>query len=397
MRTYIIYLVLTGKRLLHQLPYLIAGAAITVFLIGTAAFSGSKLLYGEKALQKIEVGVVLPEDDMLSEKVTKMIASFDSVESLCDFKYLESDEAFKLMKNGELQAVLEVPYGMAGGILDGTNQPATIWFSGESGIEGTVFRELSDSGSSILGTPQAAIYAADEFLKNNGFSEQIFLAEQDLNRIFLRYAMSRESLYRNKTISAAGDVSTAVFYGISGIVFMMILIGISAAGFLIPHEKTLEQSLGRLGIGRWYQLFCKMLWMTVFLMAVTTPGYIYAVRIGYAHIGNEEIAVCLLVCMAISAWITLFYEACKNTAAAIFTLFVVNTIFLFMSGGIIPSVFLPEIVEKIGNKTVVALFMDGVRFVASGEETGTISILYKLTISVFVFYILAFAAGKRRS
>ena len=126
MRTYMIYLLLTGKRLLRQLPYFLAGLAVMVLLVGMAAFSASKVLYGETSLKKIEVGVVLPEDDALSEKITKMIASLDSVESLCDFSYLEHDEAFQKMKSGELQAVFEVPSGMARGILDGTNQPATM-------------------------------------------------------------------------------------------------------------------------------------------------------------------------------------------------------------------------------------------------------------------------------
>ena len=168
MRTYMIYLLLTGKRLLRQLPYFLAGLAVMVLLIGMAAFSASKVLYGETSLKKIEVGVVLPEDDALSEKITKMIASLDSVESLCDFSYLEHDEAFQKMKSGELQAVFEVPSGMARGILDGTNQPATIWFPDESGLEGTVFRELAESGSSMLGTSQAAIYAANKIFKYPG-------------------------------------------------------------------------------------------------------------------------------------------------------------------------------------------------------------------------------------
>ena len=103
MRTYMIYLLLTGKRLLRQLPCFLAGLAVMVLLVGMAAFSASKVLYGETSLKKIEVGVVLPEDDALSEKITKMIASLDSVESLCDFSYLEHDEAFQKMKSGELQ------------------------------------------------------------------------------------------------------------------------------------------------------------------------------------------------------------------------------------------------------------------------------------------------------
>ena len=77
MRTYMIYLLLTGKRLLRQLPYFLAGLAVMVLLVGMAAFSASKVLYGETSLKKIEVGVVLPEDDALSEKITKMIASLE--------------------------------------------------------------------------------------------------------------------------------------------------------------------------------------------------------------------------------------------------------------------------------------------------------------------------------
>ncbi|MFQ8843295.1 MAG: hypothetical protein ACLR8P_22970 [Clostridium fessum] len=42
---------------------------------------------------------------------------------------------------------------------------------------------------------------------------------------------------------------------------------------------------------------------------------------------------------------------CRSSAAAILTLFAVNVVFLFLAGGIIPSVFLPELVQKVGNMT----------------------------------------------
>ena len=370
--------------------------AVMVLLVGMAAFSASKVLYGETSLKKIEVGVVLPEDDALSEKITKMIASLDSVESLCDFSYLEHDEAFQKMKSGELQAVFEVPSGMARGILDGTNQPATIWFPDESGLESAVFRELAESGSSMLGTSQAAIYAANKCLNIQGVPEQISVSEQDLNRIFLKYAMNREALFRKKTVSAAGNVSTAVFYGISGIVFLMILTGIPAAPFLAPQTEALEQGLRRIGIRRWYPLFCKCLCMTLLLMAVTAGGYGWAVQKGYALAGREELAAWGLTCTAVSAWILLFYEVCRSSAAAILTLFAVNVVFLFLAGGIIPSVFLPELVQKVGNMTVTALWMDGIRFVASGGETGTVPVLWKLAAAALACFALALAAGKRR-
>ena len=286
--------------------------------------------------------------------------------------------------------------GMARGILDGTNQPATIWFLDESGLEGAVFRELAESGSSMLGTSQAAIYAANECLNIHGVPEQILVSEQDLNRIFLKYAMNREALFRKKTVSAAGDVSTAVFYGISGIVFLMILTGIPAAPFLAPQTEALEQGLRRIGIRRWYPLFCKCLCMTLLLMAVTAGGYGWAVQKGYALAGREELAAWGLTCAAVAAWILLFYEVCRSSAAAILTLFAVNVVFLFLAGGIIPSVFLPELVQKVGNMTVTALWMDGIRFIASGGETGAFPVLWKLAAAALACFALALAAGKRR-
>ena len=112
--------------------------------------------------------------------------------------------------------------------------------------------------------------------------------------------------------------------------------------------------------------------------------------------GREELAAWGLTCAAVSAWILLFYEVCRSSAAAILTLFAVNVVFLFLAGGIIPSVFLPELVQKVGNMTVTALWMDGIRFIASGGETGAVPVLWKLAAAALACFALALAAGKRR-
>ena len=108
---------------------------------------------------------------------------------------------------------------MARGILDGTNQPATIWFPDERGLEGAVFRELAESGSSMLGTSQAAIYAANECLNIQGVPEQISVSEQDLNRIFLKYAMNREALFRKKRSALQGMYRRRSFMEFRGLYF----------------------------------------------------------------------------------------------------------------------------------------------------------------------------------
>ena len=61
MRTFLTYFELELKRTLKSIPYFLAGAIVLVLLAGTIAFSASKMLYGEQAVGKINVGVVMPE------------------------------------------------------------------------------------------------------------------------------------------------------------------------------------------------------------------------------------------------------------------------------------------------------------------------------------------------
>ena len=99
----------------------------------------------------------------------------------------------------------------------------------------------------------------------------------------------------------------------------------------------------------------------------------------YAYLHNA-LAACIL--SGIACGIMGTYVVCRRT--------------VFLAGGIIPSVFLPELVQKVGNMTVTALWMDGIRFIASGGETGAVPVLWKLATAALACFALALAAGKRR-
>ena len=60
-----IYLLLTGKRLLRQLPYFLAGLAVMVLLVGMAAFSASKVLYGETSLKLSLIHILCVNSNVL--------------------------------------------------------------------------------------------------------------------------------------------------------------------------------------------------------------------------------------------------------------------------------------------------------------------------------------------
>lgn len=69
-----------------------------------------------------------------------------------------------------------------------------------------MFKELTQAGTSILGTAQAAIYSTDDYLIGHQMQSSIRQAEKDLNTVFMRYALSREAYFRTEKVSASGDV-----------------------------------------------------------------------------------------------------------------------------------------------------------------------------------------------
>ena len=66
MRGYLCYAGMELKRALKRLPHILAGAAVLVVLMGAAALLAGKLLYGGQTVERIPVGVVLPEEDALA-------------------------------------------------------------------------------------------------------------------------------------------------------------------------------------------------------------------------------------------------------------------------------------------------------------------------------------------
>ena len=372
-------------------PCFLAGAAVLAFLAGTVAFSASRALYGERALSGVQVGVVMPQEDRLARLALNLISSLDSVGSLCHFTQVEKEEGLSLLKGGGIAALLEIPPDVVEGILDGSNVPVTVTFAENAGLEAAVFRELTEAGASLLTTSQAAIYAADDALREYGLASEIAQAEEDLNRIYIRLALQREAMFTERTVSAAGDVTVPVFYGISASVLILLLLGIPAAPFLRPPGRALAEQLSRAGVGRTARAFARLLGLTALYLAATAIPMAYLAAKGYLTESVLVWPMWFLLCLTAACWVMMFFALCGNTAAAILTLFAVTSIMLFMSGGIVPSVFLPQAVRAAGEFTVPALFMDAARWMVAG---GTAPFAAVSGLAAGLFGIAAAAPGR---
>ncbi len=391
------------KRALGRLPQLLAGVVVLLFLTGTTALFASRALYGEQASGRIPVGVVLPEEELLAKKALSMIASLDSVNSLCDFLYLDRAGAMEGLKAGKLSAVMDVPEGLVRGIMEGTNVPVRIIFPQEAGVESRIFQELTDAGAGTLSAAQAGIYAGNQLCRSYGLESRIPLLEADLNRIFLSYSLPREDYFRHSLVNATGDLTTAAFYAASAYVLVLLLGAVPVSGYLLPSPVVLARKLRMAGVGPLSQVLARTAGLGVLFLAGSVELFLAAAALGVwgslaggwsgqsgagtggsqsgAGIGGSRAggwnllseaapwdsladklllaAALVLVCLAAAALVVLVYRLAGNLLGGILLLFLLATAQHFLAGGYLPLVFLPATVKGLALLLPSGILMDG--------------------------------------
>ena len=398
------------KRALGRLPQLLAGVVVLLFLTGTTALFASRALYGEQASGRIPVGVVLPEEELLAKKALSMIASLDSVNSLCDFLYLDRAGAMEGLKAGKLSAVMDVPEGLVRGIMEGTNVPVRIIFPQEAGVESRIFQELTDAGAGTLSAAQAGIYAGNQLCRSYGLESRIPLLEADLNRIFLSYSLPREDYFRHSLVNATGDLTTAAFYAASAYVLVLLLGAVPVSGYLLPSPVVLARKLRMAGVGPLSQVLARTAGLGVLFLAGSVELFLAAAALGawgslaggwssqsgagtggsragagggraggwsgQSGTGGWDLlseaapwdsladklllaAALVLVCLAAAALVVLVYRLAGNLLGGILLLFLLATAQHFLAGGYLPLVFLPATVKGLAPLLPSGILMDG--------------------------------------
>lgn len=369
MHGYLCYAGMELKRALKRLPHILAGAAVLVVLMGAAALLAGKLLYGGQAVERIPVGVVLPEEDALAGQAMRMASSLESVKSLCDFTYIEEEATGEKLKKGELFAVLKMPDGFIQDIMSGVNTPVIVILPENAGAESRIFKELTDAGAEILGSAQAGIYSGDELLSEYGFTDKMAVFERDMNQIYLTYSLPRMDYFRKVMVNAAKDVSVPVFYGISAFVLVLLLSVISVSDLLKREPAVMRQKLSLMGIGPFTTAGSRILGVSVLLSVISVLAAAAAAWTGMISIGLNTILTGFLVCLGAASFSVCLFQIAGSRIGGIFLQFFLVTAFHFLSGGFLPEVFLPESIQRAAPFLPTHILMEGVKMAVTGNES----------------------------
>lgn len=393
MKTWIAFFIVeckrTGKTLLKSIGSFCACLLLTAVLV--AAFSA--IMQNAQVFQKVNIGIAIPEGESISRLATQYISSMDSVRSVCDFYYLDEQEAVEQLKQGTLQAVVLLPEGFYHDVQVGINPPAQIYFPKDAAQNTQVFEELVTAGASFLQTAEAGVYAALDTASYYGVELQGAGLGDTIAYLFVNQMLKRDSVYSARMLSSMGNLSVAEYYYAAGLVILLMMCGIQFGFLYGKRNRSVEDKLKIRGVGSIRQSVVKILVITEFLY-VTGLLYYFA-GIGIAswtktyfvfYQGTTWYAL-LLLCLGIAIYFHVLYELSGSSSQAAVFVFAVNVITISGAGVLIPEAYLGKGIAGISR----FLPMKYWNVYAAGMLEGEIS---KESVAGTVFFLLmGMAAG----
>lgn len=353
MKTWIAFFIVeckrTGKTLLKSIGSFCACLLLTAVLV--AAFS--VIMQNAQVFQKVNIGIAIPEGESISRLATQYISSMDSVRSVCDFYYLDEQEAVEQLKQGTLQAVVVLPEGFYHDVQVGINPPAQIYFPKDAAQNTQVFEELVTAGVSFLQTAEAGVYATLDTASYYGIELQGAGLGDTIAYLFVNQMLKRDSIYSARMLSSMGNLSVAEYYYAAGLVILLMMCGIQFGFLYGKRNRSVEDKLKIRGVGSIRQSVVKILVMTEFLY-VTGLLYYFA-GIGVAgwtktyfvfYQGTTWYAL-LLLCLGIAIYFHVLYELSGSSSQAAVFVFAVNVITISGAGVLIPEAYLGKEIAGI--------------------------------------------------
>ena len=355
MKTWIAFFIMeckrTGKILLKSIGSFCACLLLTAVLV--AVFSA--IMRNAQVFRKVNIGIAIPEGESISRLATQYISSMDSVRSVCDFYYLDEQEAVEQLKQGTLQAVVVLPEGFYHDVQVGINPPAQIYFPKNAAQNTQVFEELVTAGVSFLQTAEAGVYAALDTASYYGIELQGAGLGDTIAYLFANQMLKRDSVYSARMLSTLGNLSVTEYYYAAGLVILLMMCGIQFGFLYGKRNRSVEDKLKIRGVGSIRQSVIKILVMTEFLY-VTGLLYYFA-GIGIAgwtktyfvfYQGTTWYAL-LLLCLGIAIYFHVLYELSGSSSQAAVFVFAVNVITIIGAGVLIPETYLGKEIAGISH------------------------------------------------
>ncbi len=399
MARFLVLIRLEIKRSVKLLPKLMAGTVLLIIIV-LAIAAGAGNILGEKEEKGgtlLDVGVICHDDSRLMDMAKAMIKSMRSVSSTVNLEFVDEDIAMEGLDSGRYMAVIVVPDNAIKDIMSGKNADIELKFPKNAGFEAAAVKEITDSAVRMLAAAQGGIYSAYDFYGKHNKGYYKSEAAERLNESYIKAVLLREGFFDNNTVIATGELGIMQYYIISGLVLFMFLFGMNSLTYMEDYKRDITKRLEQSGVGIGRQIIARFTGvLSLYGIIGIGLGLGLCAGGGFGAQKTISLLLSLIPVLAAAASFVLFIQALiKHKPARVLFMFLFAVFQAFVTGGFIPSLMLPEAIDRIGCFTPAYYMTRELKliYLDSSGIWGNTAILIGITA---VFLLLADIVTKAR-
>ncbi len=334
----------TCGKLCRQI-FLLAGLALLCLFLPSLLGSGaSQMLSQGVEFSGIRLAVTAPEGDPIPELLEQYMVKMRDISRYCSFHAMDKETAVEALARGEVEAVLELPEDFVDGILYGTNPDVNVIVDGERPLEALLTLWVGQSAADLLGAVQSGVY---EVLDAYDLAPVEGLDKDDvvmgINLCYIDWTLNRQNIFKVQTLKATGTLPVELHYSLS----LSVWLCLSLAPLFFPVYETrrlqARKRLYSLGLGSGSSWLSDLAACTVIMLPVCLLSSVTAFGSNWTGLVVYSGIMALLCGLFGSLCCLLTGSAARCGGLA----FLVPLLGLFVSGGILPPVMLPQSVRKL--------------------------------------------------
>lgn len=354
MRKLLIYLILEFKQCVKVLAKSIVSLAVVLCVTVAGIAAVSYVMVQSGVFELVNVGVVIPDDQNEARLISQYISSMESVEAVCEFKYMDEQSAKKALHEEKVQAVIMLPESFYKDMDSVKRTGIYLYFPEESSLNTKIFRELLNDGIRVLQTAEAGVFASVDTGKAYKVPMKKYEIATLISYMYVEAAMHRNDMFLTSVSSPLGEMSLFQYYYAAALVIFLVMSGINFSFLYKKEGRAVSQKLLLEGVGPVSQTAVKILSMAGILWILGTCIYVLSCLI-LSYAGSSVLEFnpfvpgrLVLLCLGISAYFHLFYTLSGQGMQGSVLLLCVNILMMICSGLLIPSDYLPAAVRTVG-------------------------------------------------
>ena len=404
------YARLSLKRAAKKLPQLILGSlaisAVVVIVVLFCAYSRN----AEGVLARTRIGLVAGDNDFFRELAGGILGNMESSEAMLQFETLEEADAMKKYENGELEGIISFPNDFLGNIGRGKDHPAIIRIKKDGvAYDLGIILNLAESAERYLEGAESSNFSVIDTLREFGYYDEYHRQYDDeIDMTNMRVVLSREANFTRVTVLGVDGTTMTQSYACAALVMLLLLWGLSCGAMVVGEGKIMSGKLQISGVSVLWQELCRLVSLIFLLgcMLLLVFGLLYTsfpfAKTAFEQVGiikTDQITLLLIsfipALIFAAAAVQFCFTAASNEIGGILLLFTGTIVTGYMSGCLIPSVYLPQTIRRLA-RFLPTTYMHKAAEAAIGKKLDTHASLILLGFAL-AFFLASYAIRRYKN